>query len=104
MPFAGTTKKMAYTWPDRQWKNCNKKKEQKRKRSPTWHSRSTMPIGPRMVGGPNTDFLKQYGLDEMNHLMDWFTAFMPLTPDANLEDPAIANMKGDKTTKFAVSN
>jgi hypothetical protein len=36
--------------------------------------------------------------------MDWFTAFMPLTPDAHLEDPAVANVKGDKTTKFAVSN
>ena len=29
---------------------------------------------------------------------------MPLTPDANLEDPAITNVKGDKTTKFVVSN
>ena len=36
--------------------------------------------------------------------MDWFTAFMPLTPDANLEDAAVANVKGDRTTKFAVSN
>jgi len=36
--------------------------------------------------------------------MDWFTAFMPLTPDANKEDPAVANVKGDRTTKFAVSN
>ncbi len=29
-----------------------------------------------------------------HHLLDWFTAFMPLTPDANLEYPAIANVKG----------
>jgi hypothetical protein len=36
--------------------------------------------------------------------MDWFTAFMPLTPNANKEDPAIANVKGDRKTNFAVSN
>ena len=63
-----------------------------------------MPVGPRKVGGPNTAFLRQYGLDEKSHPMDWFTAFMPFTPDANLVDPAIANVKGDRMTKFAVSN
>ncbi len=36
--------------------------------------------------------------------MDWFTAFMPLTPDANKEDLAVANVKGDHRAKFAVSN
>ena len=68
------------------------------------HSRPTMPVGPRKVGGPNTAFLRQYGLDKMSHSMDWFTAFMPLTLDANLENPGIANVKGGKTTRFAVSN
>ena len=103
VPFTGTTKKMAYVCPEGM--NANRKKTQrKRKRSPTQFSRPRMPVGPRKVGGPNTAFLRQYGLDKMSHPMDWFTAFMPLTPDANLEDLAIANMKGDKTTKFAVSN
>ncbi len=36
--------------------------------------------------------------------MNWFTAFMPLTPDANKEDPAMVNVKGDCHTKFAISN
>jgi hypothetical protein len=36
--------------------------------------------------------------------MDWFLAFMPMTTSVNKEDPAAANMKGDRTTKFAVSN
>jgi hypothetical protein len=36
--------------------------------------------------------------------MDWFTAFMPLTPNMNHEDPGVANIKSDKTTKFAISN
>ncbi len=36
--------------------------------------------------------------------MDWFTAFMPLTPKANKEDLAEANVKGDCHAKFAVSN
>jgi hypothetical protein len=36
--------------------------------------------------------------------MDWFMAFMPLTPNMNHEDLRAANLKGDKTTKFAISN
>ena len=36
--------------------------------------------------------------------MDWFNALMTLTPIHNLEDPVKANVKGDKVTKFAVSN
>ncbi len=56
------------------------------------------------MGGPNSDFLKWYGINDKSHPMDWFAAFMPLTPDANKEDPAVANMKGDRRTKFAVSN
>jgi hypothetical protein len=56
------------------------------------------------LGGPNTDFLNRYGLDEKRHPMDWFTAFMPLMPKDNLEDPSVANVKGDRRTKFAVSN
>ena len=52
-----------------------------------------MPIEPR-----------RYSLDENSHPMDWFTAFMPMTPEMNREDAAAANVKGDRTTKFAVSN
>jgi hypothetical protein len=63
-----------------------------------------MPIKQRVVGGPNTDFLKRYGLNKTSHPMDWFTVFMPMTPDMNWEDPAVANVKGNCTTKFAVSN
>jgi hypothetical protein len=36
--------------------------------------------------------------------MDWFTAFKPLTPEMNKEDPAAVNVKGDHRTKFAVLN
>jgi hypothetical protein len=103
VPFTGTTEKMAYVRPE--GINANRMKTQrKRKRSPTRQHRPTMPGGQRKVGGPNTVFLRRYGLDEKSHPMDWFTAFMPLTPDANLDDPAIANVKGDRTTKFAISN
>ncbi len=63
-----------------------------------------MPVEPRVLGGPNSDFLKRYGLNNESHLMDWFMAFMLLTPDANKEDPAVANVNGDGRTKFAVSN
>jgi hypothetical protein len=61
-------------------------------------------VEPRVLGGPNTDFLARYGLDETSHPMDWFSAFMPMTPIMNKEDPAVANVKGDRTTNFAVSN
>ena len=63
-----------------------------------------MPIEPRVLGGPNMDFPTRYSLDENSHPMDWFTAFMPMTPDMNREDAAAANVKGDRTSKFAVSN
>ena len=36
--------------------------------------------------------------------MNWFSAFMPMIPDINKEDPAAANVKGNRTPKFAVSN
>jgi hypothetical protein len=80
-----------------------KRSRRKRKRTPARQQYVTE-IGPRVLGGPNVDFVKRYGLDETSHPMDWFTAFMPLTPDMNQEDPAAANVKGDRTTKFAVSN
>ncbi len=104
MPFTGTTEKMCYGRPPCDSAICNKKKERKRKRLPTRQMRVPADVEPRVLGEPNSDFLKRYGLDETNHPMDWFTAFMPLTPDANKEDPAIVNVKGDHKTKFAVSN
>ncbi len=57
-----------------------------------------------VLGGPNPTFLEHYDLDKTSHLMDWFTAFMLLIPDMNCEDPGVANVKGNKTTKFAISN
>ena len=57
-----------------------------------------------MRGGPNKHHLKKYGLDENSYPMNWLNSILPLTPADNLEDPAKANVKGDKATKFAVSN
>jgi hypothetical protein len=96
---------MRYDRPLRDSARRNKKKERKRKHLPTRNLRGVIAeIKPRVLGGPNIDFLEQYGLEESSHPMDWFTAFMPLTPNANKEDPAIANVKGDCKTKFVVSN
>jgi hypothetical protein len=102
MPFTGTTEKMRYTRPKGAW--SNRKKDKKRKRSPTRHGRPIAGIEPRVLGGPNMDFLKRYGLNEYSHPMDWFVAFMPLTADMNKEDPAKANVRGDGVTPFAISN
>ncbi len=63
-----------------------------------------MPVEPRVLGGPNSDFLKLYGLNNWSHPMDWFTAFMLLSPEANKRDLAVANVKCDCRAKFAVSN
>jgi len=60
VPFSGTTEKMLYLRPDGRAVN-RKKTQRKRKRSPTRLSRPTMPVGPRVLGGPNTAFLRRYG-------------------------------------------
>ncbi len=44
-----------------------------------FHAHPVFDVQLRKLGGPNTDFLNQYGLDKKHH-PDWFTAFMPLTP------------------------
>ena len=103
IPFTGTTEKMRYCRPDGRSVNRSRR-EKKRKRSVSRHLRPVIDVQPRKLGGPNTDFLIRYGLDEKRHPMDWFTAFMLLTPADNLEDPSVANVKGDRRTKFAVSN
>ncbi len=36
--------------------------------------------------------------------MDWVNALLPMTPVDNLEDAKLADMKGNKETKFAISN
>jgi hypothetical protein len=103
--FTGTNEKMRYVKPLRASPlTRNRRKDRTRKKSPSRQLREAMPIEPRILGGPNTDFLKRYSLDENSHPMDWFTALMPMTPDMNREDAAAANVKGDRTTKFAVSN
>jgi hypothetical protein len=92
--FTGTNEKMRYVKPLRASPlTCNRRKDRRRKKSPSRQLREAMPIEPR-----------RYSLDENSHPMDWFTAFMPMTPEMNREDAAAANVKGDRTTKFAVSN
>ena len=35
--------------------------------------------------------------------MDWFNDMIPVTPEENLENPEVDNVKGDKNSKFLVS-
>jgi len=96
---------MRYTRPKGALSSRWKKTDRKRKRSPTQNLRAAAAeIKPRALGGPNNNFLRRYGLDKTSHPMDWSVAFMPQTLDDNKENPALANFKGDRTTKFAVSN
>jgi hypothetical protein len=103
IPFTGTTEKMRYCCPDGRSVNRSRK-EKKRPRSSSWHSRPIHEVQPRKLGGPNTKFLNRYGLDETSHPMDWFTALVPLMPDDNNKDPSVVNVKGNHRTKFAMSN
>ncbi len=106
-PFTGgTTEKMKY-YLQSLWEPptmCNHRKERKRKRLPTRQLMAPLLIKPRALGGPNAAFLERYGLDKTSHLMDWFTAFMPLTPNMNCEDLGVANIKGSQTAKFDISD
>jgi hypothetical protein len=106
--FTGTTRKMRYKGlhesPTNRGRPPKKRARKGRKLSPTRMQVVNEPAEPRVRGGPNANFLKRYGLDETSHPMDWFSALMPMTPAMNQEDPAVANVKGDKTTVFAVSN
>ncbi|KAL3817141.1 hypothetical protein ACHAXA_009042 [Cyclostephanos tholiformis] len=103
--FTGTTEKMWYAFVEQSPMAPPKKRSRKsRKRTTPTRQHVVINIEPRVLGGPNIDFLQRYGLDEAIHPMDWFTAFMPMTPDMNHEDAAAVNVKGDQTTKFAVSN
>ena len=57
-----------------------------------------------MRGGANKYQLTKCGLDEDSHLNDWLKSILPLTPAGNLKNSARENVKGNKTSKFAVSN
>ncbi len=98
--FTGTTESNIAARKAMHWSRGEKRKQRTRSR----HSWPTVPVKTRKLGGPSTDFLRRYGLDENSHPMDWFTAFLPLSSKNNKEDPAIANVKGDRRSKFAVSN
>ena len=96
VPFLGTTEKIPR-------KNSRSRKRLKRKdNSPTKQDRETH--DPRVKGGASKHHLKKYGLDENSHPMDWLNSLLPLTPADNMEDSAKADVKGNKTTKFAASN
>ena len=58
---------------------------------------------PQVKGGANSDFLRKHGFDEHSHPMDWFNTLLTVTPEDNLENPAVANVKGDKKSKLLIS-
>ena len=66
IPLTGTTEKITYmnNSPRRQKRGTNL--------TPENHSRAgaRVEVKPRVMGGPNKDFLKKYGLNEKSHPMD----------------------------------
>ena len=60
-------------------------------------------LSPEQRGGVNSDFLRKHGLDEHSHPMDWFNSLLPMTPEDNLYDLAVSNVKGNNKLKSLVS-
>ena len=104
-PFQGTTADMTYIAKGRR-SQTRKRYSRKRKRSFTSQvgTDKSSEAGKRIMGGPSSAFLRRYNLDENSHPADFWSALMPLTPKDNKEDTIKANVKGDRKTKFAVSN
>ena len=97
IPFTGTTKHMTYM-------SAKSPRKRKKGRGFTPARNQKHNPQPRVRGGANSNFLDKHGLDEHSHPMDWFNAIFPMSPKDNLEDPAVANVKGDKKSVFSVSN
>ncbi len=57
IPFTGMMEKMQYHQPDGRSVNRSRQ-EKRRKRADGRHSWPTMPVEPRVLGSPNSDFLK----------------------------------------------
>ncbi len=103
-PFEGTTTKMKYIYntPKQKKKSSGRKKNSRKSLSPTNNARNVK-TSQRERGGPYSDFLKKYKLDENSHPIHWLNAILPLTPTDNLEDVSKANVTEDGKTKFSVS-
>ena len=95
IPFTGMMEKMWYCRPDGRSVNRSRRKK-KRWHLAFQHARPVLDVQPRKLGGPNTNFLNRYGFGEKRHPMDWFTAFMPLMPDDNKEDPSVRLERDDR--------
>ena len=100
IPFTGTNEKIMYT------NNSDRMRKRGTSLLPNMHSRAgaRVEVKPRVMGGPNKDFLKKYGLNEKSHPMDWLNAILPLTQKGNLEEIQDIDVKGDGISKFSVSN
>ncbi len=59
---------------------------------------------PSTKGGSKWMFMEKYHFNEYSHLADWLNSLLPLTLHNNLETIESVDVKGDKKTKFSVSN
>ena len=74
------------------------------KMSPMRKRRGETPVEPHVKGGLNEKFLENYGIDQNSHQADWFSVFMTLTDDENLEELSDIDAIGNGKMKLAVSN
>ena len=76
----------------------------RRQLSDSRHSKPKPVVTKRTLGCPSKAHLKLYDLDERSHPIEWFNSFMPLARADNEYNATLPNVKGDKKTKFAMSN
>lgn len=103
-PFEGTTEKMPYIYETKEGKkkSAGRKKAGRKQVSPTHKTRRSK-VEPRVLGGPNDDFLNKYKLDENSHPVHWLNAILPMFPYDNLEDVKDIDVTNDGKTKFSIS-
>ena len=58
-------------------------------------------VKKRKLGGLSKAHLKLYGLEQKSHLVEWLKSFIPFTLANNKYNADLADVKGDKKTKFA---
>ncbi len=103
-PFKGTTANMQYIYDSKEnhKKSAGRKKPRTSSLSPVRKARNSK-VDPREKGGPNSSFLKKYGLNEHSYPVHWLNALLPMYRNDNHESIKDVDVTNDGKTKFSVS-
>ena len=68
-------------------------------------SRNKRPVPepePQAKGGAKSEILRKHGIDEHIHQTYWLNSLLLMTPEENLDNPAVDNVKGYKKSKLSL--